>query len=203
MFRQFPFIYWLFAEDLGFEKYLDIINSASKFYFYTIDNIYYEIIPSNSLLALNSLKISLESNKISNSYLTEAINLYIKFILSKILKRQDTMEVDFLPNYLTLNQDCFYSSIYNFEDIISELSNLGRISKLSINKLRHKKDLSFYMFLNSRIIRLPKEELEILKNFDGFHRTNDNIGYLIKIKKTNSTWVKNRIKFLYKNLILI
>lgn len=201
VFYKLPFIYWLLTEYFSFETFLKIIEHATDYYFYETENVYYELSTQNTILALNSLKISLQINNISELLINELFNIHFKYEVSKRLKRLYRVKNHEFPSYLTLNRDRIFLSRYNFEILFNEFVNKGIINKQDVKNTE--RENSLYIFFDNEIKRLPIEEYNILGMFDGIN-SNDNVAQIIcDIKGINKDLCYERIKELYTKGILI
>jgi len=203
LFSKVPFIYWLLTESFGFEKYLFIIKHASQTYFYDMGHTSYEISPSNSLLALNCIKTFIEQNGKENSFISDALNLWIKYEVSKRLRRHQCNNARSLPRYLTLNQDRIFVSRYNYEKLLLEFLTSGYLNKLLIQQSSQIKEPSLYIFKTNSLQRLPIEEFYLIEMFDGLVDTPTLVKKLSITKGASFKWVKKRIENLYEENVLI
>lgn len=203
LFLKVPFIYWLLTESFGFEKYLSIIKHASQNYFYDIGAASYEISPSNSILALNCIKRIIEKNEKENEFIIDVLNLWIKYEVSKRLRRLTSNDTNVLPKYLTLNQDRIFISHYNHEKLLIAFLTSGYIDKSLIKKSIQIKEPSFYIFKSNSLNRLPIEEFHVLQMFNGIVDTPAHIKKLTNKKSASLSWVEKRIRKLYEENLLI
>ncbi len=203
VFHNLSFVYWILTAGIEHTRYIKVMERASQNFFY--DDVYssYEISPSNTILALNCIKRSIEQLVPEDEMLIDSLNIWLLYEIARRLRRCEFRKAVLLPMYLTLNRDKIFISCYNFEKAMRSVMSCGIIDDALLAELRERREPSLYLFEEGLPIRLTMEELDTLEMFNGINDTDYIVKYLIQRMGLPGSWIESRIRTLYEQGVLI